>query len=174
MIDQINLEKFNLIYDSTYNDVLKFIIVRCFNMNDVNDILQDVYVEVYKKITKGVDVDLPYVIGIAKNKIKKYYTWSRKIKSISLFQKEFDDKELLDNIPSDVNIEAFILRQDDFDKAWHFLEKKKGIVQKIFYLYYHEDLTIKKIANLLAVGESFVKNVIYRTLKELKEVLKEG
>ncbi len=39
MIDQINLKKFKNIYDKTYNNVLKFVVCKCSNMEDVKDII---------------------------------------------------------------------------------------------------------------------------------------
>ena len=45
MIDQISLEKFNEIYDKTYNNVLKFVVCKCSNIDDVNDIVQEIYIE---------------------------------------------------------------------------------------------------------------------------------
>ena len=53
MINQKNLEQFNRIYDETYNNTLKFIVCKCSNMEDVNDILQETYLEIYNSIKKA-------------------------------------------------------------------------------------------------------------------------
>ena len=39
MTSQSNLKKFNNIYDETYSDVLKYVIIKCHNINDANDII---------------------------------------------------------------------------------------------------------------------------------------
>ena len=66
---------FNDIYDETYDIVLKYIVCNSNNINDVNDIIQEVYFDLYKKIEKEKVINVSdiraYVIGIAKNKIKK-------------------------------------------------------------------------------------------------------
>jgi RNA polymerase sigma-70 factor (ECF subfamily) len=51
------------------------------------------------------------------------------------------------------------------------LEKKNEVIRKIFYLFYEENLTINVIAQTLHLTESNVKNKLYRTLKELKEIM---
>ena len=84
-----------------------------------------------------------------------------------MFSKEEEDLE----IPDDQNILEETIQNIDLEEAWKFLKNKKAIIYKIFYFYYHEDYTIKEIAQILHVGESFVKNSLYRTLKELQEVL---
>ena len=38
-----NLNKFNKIYNETYSDVLKYVIIKCHDINDANDIIQEVY-----------------------------------------------------------------------------------------------------------------------------------
>lgn len=47
---------------------------------------------------------------------------------------------------------------------------KPQIVQKIFLLRYSLDMTIPEIAKLLSVGESYVKNILYRTINQLREL----
>jgi len=172
MINKLNLEKFNDIYNKTYNKILKYVVCKCSNMDDVNDILQDIYIEVYNVLNKGKSINDfdKYIIGIAKNKVKKYYGLLYKIKIISLFNNENNDLKILDSIKSDINIEEIILKDCDIERIWQYLKNKKIIIQKIFYLYYELDLTIKEISKELNVNESYVKNCLYRTLKELQEL----
>jgi len=172
MTSQKNIQEFNKIYDKTYNNVLKYVIVKCSNLDDVNDIVQDIYLEVYKKLN-NVDINYidKYIFGIAKNKIKKYYGLLYKLKNFSLFNS--DDKEILDNVPSLDDIEKIVIDNYDLEVIWGYLSSKKVIIGKIFYLFYVVGFTIKEISLELSVSESYVKNSIYRTLKELKEVMEE-
>ena len=52
MSTQINKSEFHEIYNKTYNSILKFIAVKCQNVEDINDILQDTYTELYKILQK--------------------------------------------------------------------------------------------------------------------------
>lgn len=172
MIDQKNLKQFNRIYDETYNQVLKYIVCKCSDMEDVNDIIQETYLEFYKSLIKNKNIESykKYVIGIAKNKIKKHYTLLYRFQTLSLFSKK-EDIELVETLKSEIDIEKIIIKSNDIERIWNYLKSKKIIIQKIFYLYYELDLTIKEIANELNIGESYTKNCLYRTLKELQEFL---
>ena len=174
MINQLYLKQFNSIYDKTYNQVLKYVVCKCSNMEDVNDIIQETYLEVYNAIIKDKNINNfdKYIIGIAKNKIKKHYSLLYRIHTISLFNNKDNNLELLDNIKSDTDIEEIILKTSDIERIWDYLKSKKIIIQRIFYLYYELDLTIKEIAKELEVSESYTKNCLYRTLKELQEFLR--
>ena len=56
---------------------------------------------------------------------------------------------------------------------WTYLNKKKGVIGKIFFFYYYEDYSLKEIAQMLNISEGNVKHYLYRTLKEIKEQLEE-
>jgi len=167
MTSQSNLKKFNNIYDETYYDILKYIIIKCNNINDANDIIQDVYLEFWNILNKKDIQDdniKSYLIGIAVNKIKKHYSLISKIKRINIF----DNNEEIDNIKDNIDIEDLIIKNDDWNIIWKYIKNKKNQdIAKIFYLYYKLELSIKEISIELNVSESYVKNLIYRTLKEL-------
>ena len=171
MTSQIYLKDFDQVYDETYLDVLRFIVCNSININDVNDILQEVYMELFK-ILKKKNLDniniKSYVISIAANKIKKYYSLIYKISKISLFTKDEYDIELIDKIKDDIDIERLIVNKNEWEKIWLYIKNKSNQnIPKIFYLYYNLDLTIKQISKELNLSESYVKNILYRTLKEL-------
>ena len=174
IVDQDNLKQFNKIYNKTYNYVLKYIICKCSNIEDVNDIIQETYLELYNTLIKEKNIDdyNKYLIGIAKNKINKHYSILYKIKTISLFKRFDNEIDLIDTIKSNIDIEKIIIDTNNLELIWNYLKKKKIIIQKIFYLYYELDLKIKDISKELDVTESYVKNNIYRTLKELQELIR--
>ena len=115
MASQSNLKIFNSTYEKTYSDVLKYIIIKCHNVNDANDIIQEVYLEFWKILSKRhIDESniKSYLIGIAINKVKKHYTLIQKIKTISIFDKNEKDIELIDNISDSINIEDIIVKKN--------------------------------------------------------------
>ena len=88
MASNDNLKKFNTIYDKTYSDILRYIIIKCHNINDANDIIQDVYLELFNILNRKEITDdniKSFLIGIAINKIKKYYSLLGRIKRMCLF-----------------------------------------------------------------------------------------
>ena len=165
MIEYLN--EFNEVYDKTYDAVVKYVVCKCNNIDDVNDIIQDIYIALYKQLSKHNDIENinQYVIGIAKNKINKYYGLSYKIKNLFT-------KTEINNLKNNINIEKNIVDKDNLEEIWKYLKNKDIIIFKIFYLYYVESLTIKEISKQLNINESNVKNYLYRTLKELKNIYK--
>ena len=98
MASQSNLYKFDDIYDKTHLDLLKYVIIKCHNINDANDNIQETYLEFWNIINKKKLLNnniKSYLIGIANNKIKKHYSLVQKIKTISIFEKN-DQKSILD------------------------------------------------------------------------------
>lgn len=171
---KVQIEKFEKIYNDTYNKTLKYIVIKCSNIEDINDIMQDTYLELLNKmkrnkLEKVENID-NYIIGIATNIIKRHYTKKKKENIIS-YDDEDNITELL--IQDDFNLEESIITKYNIDKVWDYIKNKELITIKIFYLYFGLGLKISEIAQELGVGESNIKNKIYRTLKELKKYLGE-
>ena len=167
MIDQETLKTFDELYTLTYSPVLKYIVCNCHNIADVQDIVQNTYMELLKKYKshQTFPQTKSYVLGIAKNKVKEFYRFHYKTKIISFFTKE--KKSLEDNIPADFNLQDNFIQKEDLEFIWQYLKKQKPIVAKVFYLYYYADYKIEAIAKELNMTPSNVKNYLYRTLKEL-------
>ena len=168
----IKLNDFEDIYNKTYHAVLRYIVCKCQNLDDVNELVQDSYLELYEILEKKrfikLDDETAYIIGIAKNILKKYYRNRYKDKSNILYlSKNMDEIDI--QIPSDFNLETDVIKQENVEEIWNYLNNKNVFIAKIFYLYYALGLKISEISEELTISESTVKNYIYRTLKELKE-----
>lgn len=173
MASQLNLYEFNEIYDKTHLDLLKYVIIKCHNINDTHDIVQETYLELWnimnKKELSNINIK-SYLIGIANNKIKKHYTLFQRLKTISLSQTNDKDIELIETIEDDMNINDLIIKEDNWNAIWKYIKGKKNQdIPKVFYLYYKLELSIKDISIELKRNESYIKHLIYRTLKELQD-----
>ena len=167
---------FEEIYEKTYSRVLKFIIIKCNNLDDVNDILQDTYLELLKILKKNKKINVNnienYILGIANNIIKRHYS-----KSIyKLFkQRKEDDEEEINFVKDELDLEADFINKENVKNVWDFVKKKDLQTAKAFYLYFSMGLKISEISKEINISESNVKNKIYRTLKQIKqEIGKEG
>lgn len=173
MANRLDLYKFDDIYDETYSDLLKYVIIKCHNINDTSDILQETYFEFWKILNKKELSDInikSYLISIANNRIKKHFSLISKIKEISLFETNNKDIEIIDTISDNLDLNNIVIRKDYWDEIWEYIKKKKNHdIPKLFYLYYKLELSIKEIANELNANESYIKHLIYRTLKELQD-----
>lgn len=168
----ITRDTFEFLYNNTYRNVLKYTICHCRNLDDVNDIVQDIYTELYQKTVNKKHINLDnaesYIIGIAKNKIKKHYSLAK----ISYIGSE--NENLSQYSENDIDIEKDLITKDNVMQVWNYLKNKSELTAKIFYLYYVIDVPIKEIAEELKITESNVKNHLYRTQKNLKERFKKG
>lgn len=170
MIDQKTLNEFDTLYENTYSDISKYVVCNCSNIKDVEDIIQNIYIAIYRQMLNNKEMSQSYILGIAKNKVKDYYRFKYKDKIKSLLTLN-NDENIIESIPSDFDLEDSFTQKYDTDKVWHYLKKKKVIISKIFYLYYYMGLSIKEISNSLNITESNVKHYLYRTLKELNVYL---
>ena len=55
MSTQEALNKFQKVYDETYDDVLKYLVCNVAKVSDAEDIIQDVYLALFKKIKKNTN-----------------------------------------------------------------------------------------------------------------------
>ncbi|MFV0393916.1 MAG: RNA polymerase sigma factor [Coprobacillaceae bacterium] len=172
MIDQSNLEQFNKIYNDTYDRTLRFIVCKCQNINDANDIIQETYIELHKIMNKkelSYENIQAYVMKIAFYKIRQHYTLLQRIRSIHFFTKSNEDVEYVDQIKDGIDIEEMIRNESLCHEIWEYVKSKDIMIGRIFFLKFYSELTIKEIAEELHVGESYIKNCLYRTLKEVKK-----
>lgn len=172
MKNEVTSDSFYDFYNNTYNVVLKYAICNCKNIDEINDIIQDSYFEIYKKIKyKKINIKNPeaYLITIVKKKIR----WKH-------FKVQYWISLDVEDHPIDINdetldIESNYINKDNINKIWDYLNKRNELTARIFYLFYILDEPINKIATDMKISESNVKNHLYRSKKDLREyLLKEG
>ena len=171
--------RFDAIYNSTHKAVLILVTSKCRRTADIGDIFQDTYMELYQVLDKrGADYinnDMAFVLRLAKQKIAKYYSLQERMRIfVSLnASKDGDESADISDFQADSFLtEDFVVNQALLEEARCFVQSRPEIVQKVFYLFYDMGLTISEVAEALSIGESNVKNKLYRTLKELRELLK--
>ncbi|MCL1866054.1 MAG: sigma-70 family RNA polymerase sigma factor [Oscillospiraceae bacterium] len=181
MTGQSIASRFDEIYNFTYKSVVSLVTSKCGNTADIGDIVQDTYMELYRLLNRrGADYiqnEKAMTLKIAKRKLSKYYSLSQRFRNfVPLMSVNEEGEEVplsdLESATSQTSsIEDFTINKMLIEEAWRVLEAKPQIIQKIFYLYYEGNLTIPEIAQTLSLTESGVKNKLYRTLKELRELL---
>ena len=179
MVDPNITLRFNEIYDSTYTTVLSYVTAKCSNTADIQDIMQDTYVELYKILTKrGVEYiknEKALCLRVAKQKLSRHYTLLERLKmfvSMSGTNNDGKEAEAMDYEDESFLLEDFMVNQLMLDEVRRIVGQKPLDVKKVFYLFYDTGHSIPEIAQLLSISESNVKHKLYRTLKELRELLK--
>lgn len=172
MVDP-NKTFFNRIYDDLYYKVTGFVIAKCNDIGDVEDIVQEVFVELYsliqKRGTSYINNTEAFVMQIAKYKIYKHYkVWEKVKNNVPLYKENGDGDEYEIAELEDIEIQDSYINSQTISEVWGILRTKTQLIQKIFGLYYYCDKTIKEIAKNLEISESMVKHKLYRTLEELR------
>ena len=160
-------EDFEKIYDDTYPILLKYAVLKCDNISNVEDILQNVYLKVYKLLPKkGVEYfNIKILIKLTKNELFRYYTLKNKVKEI--FYNE-DISYLENSLVVTNNIENNIEIKMDLEEAWKMILNEDINTQKIATLYFLNDMTIKDISEFMNLNLNTVKSKLYRLINKLK------
>ena len=170
-------KEFNEIYEKTYHKVVSYIISKCDNLSNVEEIVEEVYIKLYKQLLKNslyVKDYNSFLIKLAKNELFKYYSLKDKFKVILNATQE-ENIDLIDNIKDkSINIEEKIINKYNMDLIWNNIKKQNLLTQKIITLYYLENMKIKDISKLLDMKESTVKSILYRGINKIKEEVKRG
>lgn len=172
MSTQKLLKKFERIYQDTYKHTLKYIICKCNNLNDVDDIIQETYLELFKVIQENRKIEnyQSYIITIAKNKTIKYFELHKKTNTISIFQENDNEKYMID-LDAGIDIESDFIKKENIDEIWNYLKNANADIARIFYLHFILDMTFKDISKELEVSESTIKSSLYRMIIKLKNFI---
>ena len=121
-------QQFKKIYDETYHNVLRFIVIKTHDINEVNDIIQETYLELWKILNKKVLLEdnlNSFMLGIANNKIKKHFTFLKKLKALTV-----------DNYDKNIeNIKEERITLEDCAKVKVPTRILRSIISKIFNVY---------------------------------------
>ena len=157
------------VYNETYEDIFKYILSKCRNIDDVGDLVQNTYLKFYRALSnKNIKDYKKYLIRIARNEVYRHYGILKLSQNfIPVFSSESEEEFL--NLKTDLKVEHNYDEKLLCDSIWKYLKDKDSLTLKIFILYFSKDLKIKDIANILKVNESTVKNSLYRTMKEINK-----
>ena len=149
-------EYFNRVYNETCRSVSRFVVSKCGNMEDAEDIIQNVYTRFFKRISeKGhEDIESPeaFLINIAKFECRTYFSGRKKDEKVSSF--------------SDYTEEEMVAIEREMSKP------QQRLTGQIFYLHFACDMKLEDVAKALDVKLSTVKNKLYRTIEKQKKKFK--
>jgi RNA polymerase sigma-70 factor (ECF subfamily) len=176
MSNPSTVSRFDEIYNSTKKPVLAFITAKCGSIEDIGDIFQETYMELYRVLLKrGTDYitnDKAFVIKLAKQKLARHYRLFSQLQNfVSMKTKENEELDISETEADNFLVEDFTVNKIILESARQYIRAKPEIIQKVFFLYYNSGLTISETAQLLSISGSSVKNHLYRTIKEMRERL---
>lgn len=164
-------EYFRQIYDMTYKRTAAFVIARSRQSEDAADLIQEVYLELYRIIQKRGNAYISNPEAMVRKLTNQ--TMARYYRSLSRRMEVYAEPSG-DDITAEIgDIEALSVEEITVDNSvieWteQYLASRGSDIRKIFHLYYRFGMKISEIAEYLGKTESDVKNKLYRTLKEIR------
>ena len=174
--DALLNDYFNEIYEKTINGVSRYVVSKCNNIHDVEDLLQNIYTRFYQRIKKKGFEDIQnaeaFIINIAKFEFKTYYGKTAKKKENVALMSDFSEEQGV-HIESEMSkyqqsLEDVICDKMTAKKIFTVIANMDSEIGKIFYLYFVCDLKLDEIAEKLEMNLSTVKSKLYRTIEKQK------
>lgn len=155
---------FHLLYERLNNALFKYILSRTKDRDDAADILQDVFVDLWKALENFSYTSegqfYGFVFVITKRKLGRHY----KTKKV---HDEFDENSLEQSFELDVE------RKDDIRVLLEGIEQLGEKYRTVIELRYWSGLTFAEIGKLVGDKETTVKVRHHRALKLLEDILKQ-
>ena len=164
-----------LAFETLVNRHLKavyFYCVRLVGKEEANDMAQEVFIKVWKKLNR-YDVEKNFRVWLFRIARNTCLDWLRKKRSI-LFSdlKKEEDVSVEENIPEQrKGIEEELLAADQKNELDSALLKLSVPEQEVFELYYRDELNFQEIAEALKLSINTVKSRHRRGLQELRKMI---
>lgn len=167
---------FNGVYDETINAVSRFVISKCGNILDSEDVIQNIYARFYQRISKKgyQDIDSPeaFLINIAKFECKSYFGIIKKHSKSQSFG-DFTEEQMVaveaEMSATQKNLEDVLCNEMLARQIFEDIANTDETTGKIFYLHFVCDMKLDEVANALGLNLSTVKNKLYRTIERQKK-----
>ena len=153
-------EQYLRIFNLYKNDIYRLAYSYTKNTAESDDIVQNVFVKLYKKqkILNNSDIEIKkWLIKVTINNCKTLFLSSWRKKIVSLSEKE-------ENLVTSKNYDNNLL--DEINK----LSKNERLA---IFLYYYENYKINEISSILKKSETNIQTILYRARNKLKNIIKE-
>ena len=160
-------ERIEKLIDLYGNDVLRIANMYIKNLTIAEDIFQEVFLKVTKKLHlfKNESSEKTWIIRITINTCKDYLKSSWKTKIIP-------SENILDQVTDKVNPDDKILASEKSKTILNEIFQLPVIYKDVILLYYYKSFSTSEIAKILMIPESTVRIRMKRARELLKEKLK--
>jgi len=151
-------------YRALYNYASKF----SGDPDFIRDCLQELYLELWER--------RDFLSETAFVKSYLFKALRHKLIKENVRLKRFQEQKniLFDGNDSDLSIESYIIENESSKyqakRLTHIISLLSKRQQEIIYLRFYQNLENEDIANIMNLGRQSVSNLLYRTLKEMKEI----
>jgi RNA polymerase sigma-70 factor, ECF subfamily len=163
-------QAFAQLADRFHEDVFRMVYYRIRSRSDAEDIIQDVFLKVFQKIS-GIKESAKFrgwLFSITLNRIRDF---QRKKRFRSLFKAE--EEKIESHIPDlAINDQSDaldqVLKKDFWRQVSLVMNKLSKMEKEVFLLRFFDHLSLNEIAGIIKKNESTIKTHLYRALAKLK------
>ncbi|MDR0196897.1 MAG: sigma-70 family RNA polymerase sigma factor [Oscillospiraceae bacterium] len=167
---------FNNVYKETLSSISRYVVSKCGNVLDVEDILQNIYTRFFRRIVKkgygDIDNAEAFLVNIAKFECKNYFGAMKKRSVTSSFS-DFSDEQMVEieaeMSRSSKHLEDVVCNEMLARQIFEDIASQDAVTGKIFYLHFVCDKKLEEIAGELGLSLSSVKNRLYRTIERQRK-----
>lgn len=109
-----------------------------------------------------------WLCKIAKN------LWYQELNQRKRYEYEEYDEEIINNIPTEQDIEQDLIDKDNCEKLKKEIDKLPDIEREILYLRLEEDMKFKDIGKIFGNTENWARTTFFRTKQKLAKEVKEN
>ena len=148
-------------------DLLQLVYAYVKNQTIAEDLTQEIFVKCYQALPtyKGKSTMKTWLWRIAINHSKDYLKSWYNQKVLATEEQLFSLQE------SKENVEHTVIQQDEDDRLAEKVMQLPVLYREVIYLFYFEELTIKEVAQVLAIKSNTVKTRLRKGKALLKEQL---
>ncbi|MFD1736339.1 sigma-70 family RNA polymerase sigma factor [Bacillus salitolerans] len=159
-----DIQAFEELYENTIQDVYKTIHFLVDEKNDVDDIVQETYIQVYNNLTKfdRTKTFKPWVTGIA---IKQLHTYRRK----KWMMLKVIHKAVQHQARYEFDTASEIIEKINNEKLLELINQLPYKLKQIVILHYLNELSQEEVAQVLCIPLGTVKSRIGASLKKLRQ-----
>jgi len=170
---------FGIIIKNTENLVAKIIFEMIVNDSDRKDIVQDIYLKVYQKLTgfKFQSKLSTWIGQICYNTCIDHLRKKKLILAENIFETETDSSnEILDMMNAsqsnfDEPVDTIVIGKNISEIVKKKIEKLPAIYKTLISLYHNEELSYEEIGTITGLPEGTVKSYLFRARRQLKNDL---
>lgn len=165
-LDVNNKEDFSIIIEEIQDELYTFSKSKIDNDSDINDIIQETIIKIYKyrHCLKDKSRFRSWYMAILRNECNRYYNNQRK--NTLLLEKIFSATEI-------VTVDNSVGDFEDDSCFQELLKVLEDVDREIIVLHYQCNYSLKDISHILGINQNTIKSKLKRSKDKLKEY-KEG
>lgn len=162
-------EELNKVLKEKFLIVYKYLIKNGCNHHDSEDIVQNCFIKLINNLA-GIDIKKvdAWLFRVALNEFYDLCRKGTRYPSVNV-----DDSVFLNNLASEEDCEAIIIKGLISGQISTVMDKLKPMFKNLLLLKYDMDLSYKEIGALLDINENLVKNYLFRARKQFTKVWEE-